>query len=175
MNDNSNCRSLDSEKIVSTLELLSKRIDERFFESGLGTVCKQLLAIGHQARERCAWIAKPIISVRVVACILMAVIIAGLGGTAMRLDMPSKEFEFTLFVQVLESGLNDVVLIGAAIFFLLTLETRIKRSQALKALHELRALAHIIDMHQLRRTPSGCCLPASKQALLRLNPCPPLN
>ena len=46
-----------------------------------------------------------------------------------------------------------MVLIGAAIFFLVTLETRVKRRRALAALHELRAIAHIIDMHQLTKDP----------------------
>jgi len=43
---------------------------------------------------------------------------------------------------VLEAGINDIVLIGAGIFFLGTLEVRVKRSRALKALNELRAIAH---------------------------------
>jgi hypothetical protein len=162
MNDNASFRRLDAEKIVATLELLSKRIDERFPVSGLGRVCKQLLAIGHQAQARSAWIAKPIISLQIVAWVLIAIIVAGLGGTIMRLDMPSKGFEFTQFVQVLEAGLNDVVLIGAAIFFLFTLETRIKRNRALQALHELRAIAHIIDMHQLTKDPERLLSPGKE-------------
>ena len=52
-----------------------------------------------------------------------------------------------------ESGINDVVLVGAGVFFLLTLETRIKRRRALTAIRELRAIAHIIDMHQLTKDP----------------------
>jgi hypothetical protein len=35
----------------------------------------------------------------------------------------------------------------------LTLEKRIKRSRALKDLHELRSLAHVVDMHQLTKDP----------------------
>ncbi len=38
-------------------------------------------------------------------------------------------------------------------FFLITLEVRVKRRRALKAIHELRSLAHIIDMHQLTKDP----------------------
>jgi len=57
------------------------------------------------------------------------------------------------FVTLLEAGINDVVLIGAAIFFLLSFETRYKRQRALKALHELRSIAHVIDMHQLTKDP----------------------
>jgi hypothetical protein len=39
---------------------------------------------------------------------------------------------------------------GVAVFFLVTLETRVKRR---RALHELRVIAHIIDMHQLTKDP----------------------
>ena len=56
-------------------------------------------------------------------------------------------------MQVLEAGINDLVLVGAAIFFLATLESRIKRRRALRALRELRSIAHIIDMHQLTKDP----------------------
>ena len=43
---------------------------------------------------------------------------------------------------------------AAAVFFLVTIETRIKRGRALEAIRELRALAHVIDMHQLTKDPS---------------------
>jgi hypothetical protein len=33
------------------------------------------------------------------------------------------------------------------------LERRIKRTRALEALHELRVIAHVIDMHQLQKDP----------------------
>ena len=56
-------------------------------------------------------------------------------------------------MQALESGVNDVLFVGAAIFFLLTVEGRIKRRRALRAIHELRAIAHVIDMHQLTKDP----------------------
>src|SRR5207244_3214974 len=38
-------------------------------------------------------------------------------------------------------------------------ENRIKRRRALKAIHELRALAHIIDMHQLTKDPESYFAP----------------
>jgi len=56
-------------------------------------------------------------------------------------------------ITLMEAGINDVVLIGAAIFFLLSFETRYKRQRALKAIHELRTIAHVIDMHQLTKDP----------------------
>jgi hypothetical protein len=46
-----------------------------------------------------------------------------------------------------------IILAGAGIFFLITLDSRIKRRRALAAIHELRVISHIIDMHQLTKDP----------------------
>lgn len=43
---------------------------------------------------------------------------------------------------------------GIAVYFLLRLETRVKRGRALKMLHALRSLTHIVDMHQLTKDPA---------------------
>src|SRR5262249_40379817 len=45
------------------------------------------------------------------------------------------------------------VVLSATALFLITLEVRLKRRRALQAVHELRGLAHIIDMHQLAKEP----------------------
>jgi hypothetical protein len=58
-------------------------------------------------------------------------------------------------VQFTEAGLGAIVFLGAAVLFLVTVELRMKRSRALAALHELRALAHVVDMHQLAKDPEG--------------------
>ena len=57
------------------------------------------------------------------------------------------------FVQGVEAAINDLVFLGIAIFFLLTIETRLKRRRALRALHQLRSIAHVVDMHQLTKDP----------------------
>jgi hypothetical protein len=96
----------------------------------------------------------------------MIQIAAGLAATAVSLRQPNQPLDFLQFVQVLESGINDVVLVGAGVFFLLTLETRIKRRRALTAIRELRAIAHIIDMHQLTKDPEWIVTPAEASTLL---------
>jgi len=58
--------------------------------------------------------------------------------------------DYTNFIQALEASISSVVFIGAAILFFVSWENRIKRRRALKAIHELRALAHIVDMHSRR-------------------------
>jgi len=147
--------ALDAAEIVGTIERLGGRIEERFPGSGLGRVCSQLLEIARNARERAVWIAKPILPLRIASAALAVVIIAGLSLMVIQLRPPPGQFELGPFIQVLEAGINDVVLVGAAIFFLVTLESRIKRRRALRALRELRSIAHIIDMHQLTKDPEG--------------------
>ena len=158
---------LKPEEIVDTISRLRQRIDDRFPKAGLGGVCEELLAVAKNAQHRSEWISRPVRWLRwLVFFICLSILIASLGslyvlffGAGDPSAVPDlaltqdKTLGLAEFIQVLEAGLNDVVLIGAAIFFLLTLETRYKRTRALKAIHELRSIAHIIDMHQLTKDP----------------------
>lgn len=146
-------RSLDSEKIVATIGTLGKRIDERFPESGLGKVCRELLAVAAESQERSAWIARPHRSLRFVTWLLVILIALALAAVLASAAWPRGGFDLIALVQVSEAGLNVTILLGAAVLFLATVEVRIKRGRALKAIHELRALAHVIDMHQLTKDP----------------------
>lgn len=146
-------RSLDSEKIIGTIARLCTRIDERFPGSGLGRVCKELLTIAGESQQRSAWIAKPQKSLRVMVGVLIALIVVVLVLVLANSTLPASGFDFVVLLQVSEAGINVFIVLGAAILFLIASEARIKRSRALKAIHELRALAHVIDMHQLTKDP----------------------
>ena len=148
-----NYQSLDQGDIVKTIDTLHKRISERFPDFSLSKICKRLLSISQEARNQADWIAKPIISLRIGSCLLIIIIVAGFIGTLAVLQLPTSQVNFFQFIQILESGINDLVLIGIAVFFLVSIERRIKRRRALDSIHELRALAHIIDMHQLTKEP----------------------
>jgi len=146
-------RSLDSEKIVDTIATLCRRIDERFPDSGLGNVCRELLTIAGESQKRSAWIAKPQRPLRISVWILLIIMAGGLIAILTHAGWPRGGFELVGLVQGLEAALNITILLGAAALFLVTVEVRIKRKRALKAIHELRALAHVIDMHQLTKDP----------------------
>lgn len=146
-------QSLDADKITQTIEQLEARIADRFPESGLRAVCQHLLSVSRHARRDIDAIEKPNTGLRIVAGGLIGVIITALFASLFLVQKPQSGFDAVQFVQVLESAINDVILIGAAVFFLATLETRLKRQKTLKALHQLRALAHIVDMHQLTKDP----------------------
>ena len=63
------------------------------------------------------------------------------------------EYTFFDLLEAIEAGINDLIFLGVLLFFLARWETRIKRRRALNALHALRAIAHVIDMHQLTKDP----------------------
>lgn len=161
-------RRLKPELIVDTTNKLSARISERFPGFGLSRVCLELLAVAEKAAVTSDWIGKPNLWLRagVGFCILL---IAGAGiAGVMSLRSYSGNASVYEVLQGIEAGINDLVFIGIAILFLVTWENRIKRNRALKALHELRSLAHIIDMHQLTKDPervlnSGESTPSSPE------------
>ncbi len=146
-------RSLDPEKIIATVEQLQKRIAERFPDSGLSGVCRELLRVAREAEERAAWVAKPQRTLRAAIGVLIIVIGASLVSLLFYVELPEGRLKVAEFIQVSEAGVNLIIIVGAATVFLFTVETRIKRTRAIKAIHELRALAHVIDMHQLTKDP----------------------
>lgn len=148
-------RTLDAAKIVETLARLERRIEERFAGSGLSRVCAELTAIAQQAHRRSREIAKPNLALRLGGAV---VVLAGLGLMLLlgwRLLAATRTSD-DLFgtLQGIDSGFNIVVLTGAALYFIFSLEERWKRRRALSALHELRSIIHVIDMHQLTKDPS---------------------
>lgn len=152
-------RQLDPGKLIQTVQDLRARIEERFPGSGLGKVIGELLDIAEETVERTRWIQRPNLFLRVAAAALSLAIIALLFGLLLHI----RQFQFNDFtnsVQALDASISSVVFVGAAILFLVSWENRIKRNRALKAIHELRALAHIIDMHQLTKDPESALRPA---------------
>ena len=148
------CRTLDPDRIVATLERLEARIGERFQGHGLGKVCAELIDIAQATKARAAKIAQTNLPLRLgsLAVIVIGIAVIGYVGTIIEY----KRSTDNLFgvVQGIVALLNVLVLSGAAVFFLSTIEQRWKRHQALAYLHELRTIAHVIDMHQLTKDPS---------------------
>jgi hypothetical protein len=147
-------RSLDPDKVMDTVQRLHKRVDERFPNSGLSKVCLEIEQVAKDARNTLAWIERPNWWLRLGIGGLVVFFFALIVATVYSMPIQWGHFNFGELLQILEATTNELVLIGAAIFFLFTLEARVKRARALKALYVLRSIAHVIDMHQLTKDPS---------------------
>lgn len=146
---------LEPERIVETVGTLGRRIDERFPESGLSDLATKLHTIAAETKDHLDEIDRPIWSLRIATGLVAIVVIFGLAAAiwGVAIALPTGEVTAVDAVQLVESGIQDLVFAGFAIVFLITAEDRRKRRQALGFLRELRAVAHIVDMHQLTKDP----------------------
>jgi hypothetical protein len=146
-------RRLDPQRIIETARLLERRVAERFPESGLRRVVGELLVVCNQAAADRDWVGRPHLPLRiaVMLCIGLLVLVA-IGTLVILIRLPAAA-GLTDVIQAIDAGVNDLVFLGVGIYFLTTVEVRRKRRRALKAIHELRSMAHIIDMHQLTKDP----------------------
>jgi len=144
--------TLNSDKVEQTIEKLAARINERFPDSGLGNTCNNFLQFTQNSKQSIDWIAKPNILLRSVAYLSIALV---LGLIIYSLTLIDFELETTLteIVTVLEASINNIVFLGAGIFFLYTLENRWKRLRTIKFLNQVRGFAHVVDMYQLTKDP----------------------
>src|SRR5262245_54540003 len=144
-------RRLSKEELLVTAERLTRRIAERFPKSGLSEVAGELTQVTREALVRAEAIRRPNLLLR--AGLVGLGILAVLG---LWLLFPSFGEQMSLLNRVyhmLDAAKGGAIYLGAFALFFVTLEVRLKRRKALQAVHELRALAHVIDMHQLTKDP----------------------
>ncbi|MDX2120198.1 MAG: hypothetical protein SF070_03930 [Gemmatimonadota bacterium] len=146
-------RSLDPALIVGTAHTLERRIAERFPQSGLSRVAADLAQVAEETSARITVLRQPRWGIRLATGVVVLLLLTVVAFAILALGRPAALTDLGAFVQLLESAINDVVFLGIAIAFLVTIEGRLRRREALAALHELRSLVHIVDMHQLTKDP----------------------
>jgi hypothetical protein len=146
-------RRLDGERVLATITKLCRRIRERLPQSGLLGVGGELESLASRARTAAPELGKPLWPLRAVVgftgLLLASAVIVFLAS----LREVRVESGLGALLQTIEAGINDVIFLGFAVVFLGRIEGRVKRRRALKSIHELRSLVHIVDMHQLTKDP----------------------
>ena len=160
-------RRLDGTHIVETLRRLEHRIGERFPDSGLSRVCADLLAAAMESMTRLALLRRPNLPLRVGSWALIGAIAFMVLEALVHLPLAPRWEEVATFLQT-SQAIQNVVFLGLAVLFLANVETRIRRRRTLAAIHELRSIAHIVDMHQLTKDPDqvvadGSATPSSPE------------
>ncbi|MDQ6436205.1 hypothetical protein RB623_19270 [Mesorhizobium sp. LHD-90] len=150
-------RSLDPRLIIETAERLEARIADRFPETGLRKVGKELVSLARDMRDAAVDLQRPIRWLRILvgvvivlgACVLLTV------GAYLRFDRLTGSGDVIESMQGIEAALNTVILVTVGVLALVHTEDRIKRRRVLRQLHGLRSLIHVIDMHQLTKDPAA--------------------
>lgn len=146
-------RQLSDHQIALTLTRLRDRIVERFPGSGLSRVAEELRVLSGETAAFVTYVQRPHWPIRVGAGLAITAMLVVLVIVASSLPLSDRVIGYTDFVQAMDAALSTLVFLGATLFFLVTLENRLKRRRALAALHQLRSVAHIVDMHQLTKDP----------------------
>jgi hypothetical protein len=144
-------RFLKAEKILDTVERLREHISERFPDSGLSRVATELVQLTRESVGRAASIRRPNLLLRAGLVLLGLLAVAGLAEHF--LTSPNLRTAVEQLRHFLDTSTWAAAYLAATAVFLITLEVRFKRRKALRAVHELRAMAHLIDMHQLAKDP----------------------
>ena len=152
-------RNLDPEKIVETCRSARDHIAERFPDSGLSQVAGELLSVSEQAAALSQWLAKPHLPLRTFAGVGIVAVAIIVLEVILNVRVQATFTSIAEFLQGADAAINEVVFLGVTIFFFITLETRLKRRRAMEAIHVLRSIAHIIDMHQLTKDPERVVSP----------------
>lgn len=147
---------LESVHVLTTVGRLEERIAARFPDRSLVRLTGELSRViardsGVNTRllRRLAW-------TRLVSRVLMAIVVVGALGVfvwALRSAFVDGSLDGAGWLGLVDNGVNDLVFAGLAVFFLYSIPERLMRTRALRTLHRLRSLAHIIDMHQLVKDP----------------------
>jgi hypothetical protein len=147
--------TLDPDKIIGTLETLVRRIHERFPNSGLEKVGHELTEIARVTSARADALAKPNYTMRWIIGLILLAGVALLGWLVwLALDLEASN-ELTNVMQGVDSATSLLIVLGGGALYLSTFEGRWRRDRAMKGLHELRSIIHVIDMHQLTKDPSA--------------------
>lgn len=147
---------LDADLVQVSIAHLGQRIAARFPARNLVQVAAQLTDLADEVEDtsgasrtrlRIARWVSTVLGLAITAATVL-IVIAVLRQVRVELAGGSADW-----VPLVESGINDVVFAGIAIWFLIALPARFERARILALLHRLRSLAHVIDMHQLTKDP----------------------
>lgn len=153
-------QELRLDRILETLRTLQGRIDGRFPGAGLGRVAGELATVGETTAPLLERVRRPNLYMRAGVALVILLLIAVMISLVMQFRGLRADIDgFSSLLQTIESGIQDVVFLGAAIYFLATIEGRLKRKTVLENLHRLRSIVHIIDMHQLTKDPEQVLSP----------------
>ena len=135
--------------------MLARRIHERFPASGLSRVAAELVAVAAQNQSVIERLRQPLWWLRGLATLTVVALSALVMWAAIELKSVVKGGTFTVaeVLQSIDAATSELIFLSLVVLFLVSLETRLKRRTALRMLHRLRSIAHIVDMHQLTKDP----------------------
>ena len=147
-------KNLDIDKVTAAIELLRLRVQERFPTANLLNVCNELKELSNNAKANIQHLNKPYVYFRIIFSFLIILTIVLITYTIWHISSQDLPSNFQSFIATSEALMNELVMIGAAFYFIGKFENSLKQKKILYALQELRTIIHVIDLHQLTKDPT---------------------
>lgn len=147
--------------VRATIALLARRIDERFSGSGLSRLATELMHLAERNEAVIEQLRRPLWWVRGLTTLAIGTVLALVlwaGARVVRMAAGGMGGVANL-LQGIDAATSELIFLSLVVLFLASLETRIKRRTALRMLHRLRGIAHVVDMHQLTKDPDHALRP----------------
>src|SRR5262249_11760288 len=134
---------LDPARIIETAEDLARRVSDKLPGRRLAGFAVELAQIARQTDGRAREARRPVLAIRLASALAAAGSLLGLWYLASHIHA---RWEFGTVAELFEAadaGFNLLVVLAGALWFLITLEARIKRRKALESIEELREFIHV--------------------------------
>jgi hypothetical protein len=146
---------LDAREILRTAERLEQRITERFPTASLSKLAARLAEITRDSITEVARLRRPNVWLRIGVGLLLVIGFAVLFIAVPQVHVSYRVNAISELVQTIEATLGILFFLSTGVFFFVKLEDRLKRGRTLRVVHNLRTVAHIVDMHQLTKDPEA--------------------
>lgn len=144
---------LDPARIIETADALAQRVERGLPGSTLAGLAAELATIARDTGRRVQEAKKPIVAIRVASATTIVCTLLGLLYFLRNIQSRTEFTSVSEFLGAVDTGFNFLVALAGAMWFLATLEARLKRKVVLDHIQELREFVHVIDATQLYYTP----------------------
>lgn len=148
---------LSGDAVRANVAQLQERVAARFPQHHLGEVAQKLLVVvgrvDQATQDKHRRMVRAVVLARVLAALAFLVAATLLVLALVHLLAHAADQEVGSWIPLVESTINTCIFIGLGVYFLWGLPERRERAGLLVLLHELRSLAHVLDMHQLTKEP----------------------
>src|SRR5947208_2229416 len=128
---------LDPARIIETAENLVQRIGQRLPGSSLSCLAVELAGIARATDQRAQEARRPILAIRFASVTATGLSLLGLWYLVDRIHTRWEFGTITELFEATDAGFNLLVILAGALWFLITLEARLKRKRALGSIEEL--------------------------------------
>ena len=146
-------REINPTKLIDSVGKMADRVEEQFPSSGLSAVANEVAAVAEGTVARVAEIKKPRIGLRIGVGIMVLLVLSGPLLFSFLLSFSEEVTNLGDFLEATDAGLHMLLVLAGGIYFLVGMENRMRRNQALDAIAEFRSLTHLVDLHQINKNP----------------------